>query len=290
MTNTPRQEIPVDFDADPWMWGFSGSAVSPIQALMEAAPFEDPKESAQELQPLREAVADCIDMCSEQARFIIEAVDSERVSFRRLGPRLGLGKSQANLLYHQALAEMRAHCLNHPTIRERLGLINYWNHHAHQVLVRDIVDGHDGDNMWKLRMASAVQEAVNKVNAVLNGKVPESAMDSHRESINRSLRRAGKWAWRRLQAVNPDWGIADQIDMLVWKQSKYGHGNINKFGIVGVGIRVSDKMERVINLDGQDDGDMRDESMEDTLADIVGYAVIAQMLVDDTFNTELEPF
>lgn len=56
---------------------------------MMAPAFEDVEESVQELQPLREAVADCIDQLNDQDRFIVDAVNSEMVSLEELGRRLG---------------------------------------------------------------------------------------------------------------------------------------------------------------------------------------------------------
>lgn len=62
-------------------------------------------------------------------------------------------------------------------------------------------------------------------------------------------------------------------DGLIRKQLDYGPNAIARFGIEGIVIRMSDKMERLINLTQlQRDAEV-DESIEDTLADIVGYAI-----------------
>ena len=53
---------------------------TPLEALMQAAPGEDIRESVEELQPFREAVAQCIDKLDAQDRFIIYAVNTEMVS------------------------------------------------------------------------------------------------------------------------------------------------------------------------------------------------------------------
>ena len=50
---------------------------------MMAAPMTDTQESVMELQPLREAVADCIEQLSEQDQFIIYAINSEMISLHR---------------------------------------------------------------------------------------------------------------------------------------------------------------------------------------------------------------
>ena len=62
---------------------------------MQAAPGEDIRESVEELQPFREAVAQCIDKLDAQDRFIIDAVNTEMVSLEELGKRLGVTKTHA---------------------------------------------------------------------------------------------------------------------------------------------------------------------------------------------------
>ncbi len=74
--------------------------------------------------------------------------------------------------------------------------------------------------------------------------------------------------------------------LLASKQHDYGHGNITAFGLQGVLVRLSDKIERLINLKSKI-GKAKNESLTDTLRDIVGYCVIALMLNDETFNLDL---
>lgn len=75
--------------------------------------------------------------------------------------------------------------------------------------------------------------------------------------------------------------------MLARKQHDYGHGNINAFGMIGVAVRMSDKVARLQNLIARG-AEAENESLTDTWLDIVGYAVIAQMLLAETFNRELD--
>jgi hypothetical protein len=75
--------------------------------------------------------------------------------------------------------------------------------------------------------------------------------------------------------------------MLARKQHDYGHGNINAFGMIGVAVRMSDKVARLLNLIAKG-AEAENESLTDTWLDIVGYAVIAQMLLAETFNRELD--
>jgi hypothetical protein len=84
--------------------------------------------------------------------------------------------------------------------------------------------------------------------------------------------------------MQEQWDTGEMISTLCSKQHDYGHGNINRFGLVGVVVRLSDKVERYKNLEGRK---AENESTYDTLLDIVGYSVIALMLLDETFNLNL---
>lgn len=76
------------------------------------------------------------------------------------------------------------------------------------------------------------------------------------------------------------------LRLLASKQRDYGHGNILKFGRLGIVVRLSDKLERLKNLTAKGVSPAN-ESIADTLHDIVGYSVIALMLLDGTFKLEL---
>ena len=75
--------------------------------------------------------------------------------------------------------------------------------------------------------------------------------------------------------------------VLCRKQHDYGHENINLFGVVGVCVRLCDKIARLMNL-YENDIHPDNESVDDTWTDIVGYSVIAKMLEWDWFKLELE--
>lgn len=69
--------------------------------------------------------------------------------------------------------------------------------------------------------------------------------------------------------------LAELEDLMHERGQKYGPGNIAEFGDFGAVVRMSDKFARLRNLyvEGQG-GDVRDESVEDTLMDIANYAII----------------
>jgi hypothetical protein len=98
------------------------------------------------------------------------------------------------------------------------------------------------------------------------------------------LERAGVAALHEL----PDgsFSIDDMHKLLVSKQHDYGHENILHFGIVGVAVRLCDKIARMRNLLKRGTSALN-EALTDTYMDILGYAAIALMLEDGSFELEL---
>ena len=76
--------------------------------------------------------------------------------------------------------------------------------------------------------------------------------------------------------VAPDHhNVAEEIACLLDRKGQdYGTENIKKFGSHGVLVRVSDKVERLINL-SRKEGQVNFESVEDSWKDIAGYAILA---------------
>jgi hypothetical protein len=77
-------------------------------------------------------------------------------------------------------------------------------------------------------------------------------------------------------------------EMVCQKHYDYGTRNILKYGMHGIEIRVSDKIERARNLLEQGDISPLFESLEDTFADIVGYGLVAFMLDAGWFSLPTE--
>ena len=59
-----------------------------------------------------------------------------------------------------------------------------------------------------------------------------------------------------------------------------------KFGIIGVLIRLEDKINRAITLDKKKVQLVDDESMRDTLLDLHNYAAMGLMLLDENNDTK----
>ena len=78
-------------------------------------------------------------------------------------------------------------------------------------------------------------------------------------------------------------GIPQTIDnvhaTLIRKQRDYGHENIRRFGRQGLMVRMHDKVARLENLLSSPDGGVKpnNESIEDNIMDVIGYAAIGIM-------------
>jgi hypothetical protein len=81
--------------------------------------------------------------------------------------------------------------------------------------------------------------------------------------------------------------VTEIFNTLIAKQKMYGHGNIARFGMPGILIRLNDKMERLKNLQHYE-GPVLFEPIKDTWLDIVGYSVIAVMWNRDWFLLNLK--
>lgn len=76
------------------------------------------------------------------------------------------------------------------------------------------------------------------------------------------------------------------VATVVSKQHDYGHENIARHGLVGIHVRMCDKVERIKNLARRDEP--ANEPLADSYADLVGYSIIAVMWQDGTFMLPLE--
>lgn len=98
-----------------------------------------------------------------------------------------------------------------------------------------------------------------------------------------------KYAWSEIRATQ-EWTIEDMIFLLASKQHDYGHANITKFGSQGVEVRLYDKVARYENLGERvvRGHDVSNESITDTLIDMIGYVIIWHMLKQNEFSLPLE--
>jgi len=78
--------------------------------------------------------------------------------------------------------------------------------------------------------------------------------------------------------------VMELVELCVKKQFDYGTGNILKFGEQGILVRVSDKVERLINLG---DKEAKNEPQDDSWNDIGGYVIVRNMLKKGWFGLPL---
>ena len=105
MEYNPR-EISVDISRLAFLFP-SAQPEDEYQALMEAKPFDEPVISRQEMGPLRDIIADCIDMLPQQDRYIVEAIIYEQVSLVELGKRMGISGPHTWRLRNEAYNKLR---------------------------------------------------------------------------------------------------------------------------------------------------------------------------------------
>jgi hypothetical protein len=92
-----------------------------MQALMEAAPGQTIETSNDEIDLLRSIVVYCIDMLSEQDRYIIESINYEQITYEQLGKRLGMSNVHAWRLKQDAYKRLMDLMLENKVIRDYLG-------------------------------------------------------------------------------------------------------------------------------------------------------------------------
>jgi hypothetical protein len=247
-----------------------------LEALMACPPGTEPSEWLEETQELREAVVDCIDQLDDLERFVIEAYVYERISFRDLGDRLGVSDSQAHRFYHQTLKVLKRYMQRHPYLQERLGLsYSTWDDAARGVLLDIAPDGADTAEDWHVGIQAWMEGA----------KAHSEPWRYDEGSIVECLTNLAYNSALRLEEIG-EWSVDAITELLASKQHDYGPGNILAFGLYGIVVRMNDKVARLDNLMAKG-ARARNESVLDTLIDLVGYAVVAQMLVDGTFELPL---
>ena len=128
--------------------------------------------------------------------------------------------------------------------------------------------------------AESVPKLVPPVNMPLGAELPRE--DDTITQYNEQIKQGGFTAadeepipYQLVETILEHHHVADEIaELLDQKRADYGTENIKKFGSYGVLVRVSDKVERLINLSCKE-GQVNFESVEDSWKDIAGYAILA---------------
>lgn len=248
-----------------------------IEALMEAAPGEPIEESLEELHELREAVIDAVERLDPKLRFVIDAVNSERLSLAHLAHRMGISKTHAHRLQEQAFRELRKQLSTNTTVRRRLDMKpDSWNAGCREALKRLTPYGEFPDTKHNITIFTKMTDLINYMKI----STDDSSLTVH-PALAMGQAAAG---WLK----NHDMWDVDSIGCLLdRKQHDYGHHNINAFGHFGVVVRLNDKVARLQNLTLKNLLPSN-ESLIDTYEDIIGYCVILLMIDNNTFQLELD--
>jgi hypothetical protein len=73
---------------------------------------------------------------------------------------------------------------------------------------------------------------------------------------------------------------SDALELFSKKNADYGDA-FAKFGVIGVLMRIEDKIQRSLSITKNGINLVNDESMRDTLLDLHNYAAMALMLLDE---------
>jgi hypothetical protein len=76
---------------------------------------------------------------------------------------------------------------------------------------------------------------------------------------------------------------SDALEIFTKKNVDYGDA-FAKFGLVGVLMRIEDKIQRALSITSNGVNFVKDENMRDTLLDLHNYAAMAIMLLDEKKN------
>jgi hypothetical protein len=82
----------------------------------------------------------------------------------------------------------------------------------------------------------------------------------------------------RVQQMKKIQGTA--LELFIKKNTDYGDA-FAKFGVIGVLMRIEDKIQRSLSITKNGVNLVKDEGIRDTLLDLHNYAAMALMLLDE---------
>lgn len=277
----PRKQISFASDIFDKMSG-GLSSFSDFDALMRSAPG-DPKDD-DAIDDVRDAVVRSLTKLSDREQTVIRLTVYDGLSLRRVGEIMGFSDVHIMRIRNVACDKMKNELTMSVEIRRRYPMAKTWDASATQWVFHISQMSGDKDNQ-RVDLGLIHDRIDALIGTVVHNKTEPSPdmyiavaapVVSHLRSVS-------------------NWDSGDMVRLLAAKQHDYGHGNINKFGQLGIVVRLSDKYERLTNLaftqdflaSGNTVAPRVEESIIDTLRDLVGYCVVGLMLLDGTFNLEL---
>ena len=64
------------------------------------------------------------------------------------------------------------------------------------------------------------------------------------------------------------------LETFIKKNNDYGNDNLDTFGKIGIMIRLQDKINRYINVSKNNIHLVEDESLDDTIKDLINYSYL----------------
>lgn len=245
-----------------------------IEAIMVAMPHEEPYAPREGLEELRDTVDQHVALLSPREQWIINGIINENKSLQDIADELGFTKTHIWRLRNQAFEKLRRTMETDMTIRKAVRMAETWEQSASQWLTH-VSMPEPGLNPITIEDLEAYRDAASDI-------IMEDI-----ETVNLPLLfmriAAGTIARIRRDSM---WDTGMMLVTLCGKQHDYGHENINRYGMTGLIIRLSDKIERYKNLMSKN-AEAINESTHDTLVDIVGYSIVALMFLDGTFQLDL---
>jgi len=256
---------------------------SDYEALMECPPGKEPDESQEEMLVLREAVAQAIGQLPNKHRKAILLTTYEGLSLKEAGKQMGYSDVHVMRMRDAAYDKLRQTLTMNIGIRRRYEMAKTWEQSAAQWVGHVAsLSGEDDKNLDFGLLRDRIDALIGIV--FHNDQEPNSdAFIVVAVPVVKELRRQNEW------------DTADMTRLLAAKQHDYGHQNIDRFGLKGIVVRLNDKYERLANLEftkqflagGNTVAPKVNETIVDTLTDIVGYCVVGLMVLDGTFKLEL---
>jgi len=249
---------------------------------MQTAPGQEPPQSADEILALREAVSTAVHALPTKYKKAILLTAYDGLSLKQAGEVMGFSDVHVMRIRDAAYAKLEQTLTMNVELRRRYEMAKTWEQSATQ---------------WVGHIASLAKQTKSLDFAVLRDRIDVLiGITFHNDEepnpdafvvvaapVVGYLRHTGGW------------DTAEMARLLSSKQHDYGHKNIDRFGLKGIVVRLNDKYERLANLeftrqflaDGNTVAPKVNETIHDTLVDIVGYCVIGLMVLDDTFKLQL---
>jgi hypothetical protein len=120
-----------------------------------------------------------------------------------------------------------------------------------------------------------VEPTVDKVEPTVDKVEPTVDKVDESHTVENSLR------VRQMKTVQ-----ATALELFAKKNADYGDA-FAKFGVIGVLMRIEDKIQRSLSITKNGVNLVSDESIRDTLLDLHNYAAMALMLLDEDYTFAL---